>query len=477
MNERATYALRYLGGTRKINAIKLVRELTSLGLAAAKAIVDAQQVFATGLELERARELVARFEVEADSQLAMIAEATYSIGFDPHHRARASQALVRLRCHGLELGWARGRIGEWTHERGQTFTDLAQRDRAIAAEHARWAARGLAIAEHELEVVAATSARAPVLEQAIRDADDPRDAMQVHADWLQREGDPRGLVAALDLARAQAVSADARDRLDRAFEAALVEHHAHLFGPLGPVHLTGLQWMGGLVIGLDVAADTSAEPPHTGMERLAALLGLPICACLRALRVRPRVDDHTTVLGSCDAALLGGVRELDHGWFHRKPDGFDWSRMPNLERVELVGEISSPFRLAKLRELTMTMWTPELTVEALRHSLLPRLRRLTLIFHGDEEFGPPPLAQLLALPLITSLETLTLRQLDDELWPSELARALVDAAKLRPLARVDVSALAFTAAAYKLLVDAHTCVPNLVLGPAATLERQNRPSG
>ncbi|KIG15799.1 hypothetical protein DB30_05217 [Enhygromyxa salina] len=64
--------------------------------------------------------------------------------------------------------------------------------------------------------------------------------------------------------------------MDRAFEAALAEHHAHLFGPLREAHLTRVEWLGGLVFSLDVATDASTEPAHEAMEWLTALLGLVI---------------------------------------------------------------------------------------------------------------------------------------------------------------------------------------------------------
>ena len=54
--------MRYLSGDRKINAIKLVRELTRCGLKEAKDLVEQQGVVARDLSMAEARSIAARFE-------------------------------------------------------------------------------------------------------------------------------------------------------------------------------------------------------------------------------------------------------------------------------------------------------------------------------------------------------------------------------------------------------------------------------
>lgn len=465
MERRATYALRYLAGDRKIHAIKLVRELTELGLEASKDIVDDQQVFLDGLDQARALEIVARFE-EFGSQVAMIAEARHWYGFDPQHPARGDQPLIRLRAHGPSLAWERGRIGAWTHEREQAFDDLEALDHALERELARWAEQGLESSERELDIVQRSSAREPTLEAAIRVAEAPDEAMRVYADWLQRQGDPRGLVAALDLARSEAESTPTRERLDQAFAATLLEHHAHLFGPLVEQELGGLRWSGGHVIELELAHQRFPDSPRSDLERLELLLGLPICACLRSLKIRARIGEGSA-FETYEPTLLAGLRELVLDSVRASVTGLlDDSRLPRLERLELSGVRFSPLRLSKLQTLALTLWSYEWILDELRASSLPRLRTLALHFFGDDDFGWPPLEQLLALPLVASLDTLTLRDLGDEPWPIELAQTLIDATNLRGVGRIDLSAIAFSDAAYAALVEAQPRLPNFVLGPS-----------
>jgi ribosomal protein L7/L12 len=57
----AGWAVRYHSGPNKIEAIKLTRELTGVGLKEAKDIVELQGVIIEGLARERAEDIVARF--------------------------------------------------------------------------------------------------------------------------------------------------------------------------------------------------------------------------------------------------------------------------------------------------------------------------------------------------------------------------------------------------------------------------------
>jgi hypothetical protein len=480
MSEGPTHALRYLGGgTKKISAIKLVRELTHVGLAEAKSIVEMQQVFARGLDLATATAIVERFARETESRVAILEEAEYRYAFDPHHPLRGDQPLVRLRWHGSKLGWERGQIGEWSREREATFESTQARERAVADELVDWAGKGLESTELELDIVRRTSAREPRLEQAIREADPPDEAMAVHADWLQRQGDPRGLVAALDLARARAEQRGALDeaaRLDRAFVDALAEHRAHLFGPLAEYErVATLTWHGGLVTRIEIGrtfamqSDTTREPWRFGdLELATSLLELPICACLRSLRVRSAGAGSQEFAGrlmQADPALLAGLRELA---LESLFEGFlDCSRMPRLERLELVGGVITPIDLPNLRELVLTMWRPDATAAALRESTLPNLRELqlhydALAFHGGWPEVPisSVFAELLALPLVASLDTLVLRN-DGENWPRWVAQAILDAAERHPGVTFDVARSEYEEDGLALLLAARERRPNL----------------
>lgn len=479
MHEQPTYALRYLGGgDRKIAAIKLMRELTKLGLAQAKNIVDQQQIFAEGLDHASATAIVDRFQHETGDRVAILDESKHRHAFDPRHPLRGDQPMIRLRWHGPALDWERGRIGEWTRERGARFESAEACEQAIADECAGWAARGLESAERELDIVRRTSAREPQLEQAIREIEQPDEAMAVHADWLQRQGDPRGIVAALDLARARAQQTSERERLNQAFVDALTEHRSHLFGPLyEATKVVRLDWRGGLVFGITIDQTTLTGPdvrewpwPFGDLELVEGLLALPICACLRSLRVSSvgaGGPAFATKLTRSDPALLSGLRELVLT-SHYQFEGFvDWSRMPRLERLELVVGAMTPINLPNLRELDLTLWRPETAAEAMRESSLPSLRTLALRFDAEAFHGGWPedpiagtLTELLALPVVASLTTLVLDNVAEP-WPRWVAQILVDAPALRTIASVDLRDVAFETDARALLMASRDRLPNL----------------
>ncbi|MFV8753539.1 ribosomal protein L7/L12 [Nannocystaceae bacterium ST9] len=464
-----TYSLRYLGGNQKIAAIKLMRELTGRGLKECKDIVEQQWVFAQGLDEAAARAIVERFEREAGSAVGLVEEDELRHAFDPRHPRRGDQPIERLRWHGLRLAWERREADEWIREREVEFVEIDERDRAIADELEAWAARGLESSARELDVALRCSAREPALEQAIRVGDPPDEAMEVHADWLQRQGDPRGLIAALDLARARASEPGERERLDRAFHEALVEHRRHLFGPHAEtLDMLRLDWSGGLVqrLGFDPRLSAGRTWRHGTREWIAGLLELPIVACLRALELGRGITDRETLeaIMAADPDLLAGLRELE-SFVHATAELFTAERLPRLERLRMVcANESSSLRLPRLRELDLTAWRPDLATELLRESELPGLRVFELRLDDDvfEHAPVDALAALLGLPIVASLDRFALfsdafgrhvGRLGEGDWPGEVARVLIDSRTLQSVASVDLRGVAFEPDAHALLVE------------------------
>ncbi len=473
MTETATYGLRYLSGERKINAIKLVRELTRRGLAECKSIVDQQLEFARGLEREAAEAIVARFVSEAGSEIELIEEAEHIYAFDLRHPQRGDQPLVRLRWHGLTLAWERGRLDEWTGEREDSFADAAARDRAIAEQRGRWVEQGLETVTNELDLVRRTSARELGFEQAIRETGWQEDAAIVYADWLQRQGDPRGIVAALDLARAR--HPNQREQLDRALVEALEQHRSHLFGPLRGIEASvRLQWWAGHVIRIDLDEYIAGHRywRSGNLEALAQLLGLPICACLRSLLINSDVigdPGFVSVLAGADPLLLAGLRELALSSRYVVDTFDEWERMPALERLELLCGPGRSIRLPALRELKLEISEPDAVTETLQTSELPRLRELNLhldnpMFRGPlrEQWSPDVLTELLDLPEIARLHTLVLSH-RGERWSREIVEALLAARGLRTVERVDLRGLTVDADALERLLEEQSERPNLLL--------------
>jgi hypothetical protein len=474
-----TWALRFLvaGDRQTIPAMKLICELTGNNLGMARAAVQHQLVFAEGLDHAAAMAIVDRFARETQSTVELIEPAEYRYAFDPRHPLRGDQPLLRLRRLGPTLAWEQGRIGEWTRERDAGFDSADACEQAIANECGDWAALGLEQAEREIEIVRRTSARELLLEQAIREADDPDEPMAIHADWLQRQGDPRGVVAALDLARAHAESPQERARLDQAFAEALTQHRAHLFGRLhGVLDPAWLTWRGGMVLGASIHRLERVDPdrprPFGDLEIVEDLLALPICACLRSLHVNSVLAGPTLTrkLMASDPALLAGLRELAVLSTYAFEGFRDWSLLPRLERLELILHEMAPMDLPRLRELDMTVsWYPQLGVSALREAKLPSLRNLKLSLDANawarvstEPLTPGMFEELLALPILASLETLAWRSIDEP-WRSSAVQNLIDAPALRGIGRVDLREVEFESDARAQLFATRARLPNFVI--------------
>lgn len=454
-DETPTYALRYLDGPNKIASIKLIRELTGFGLAESKDAVEAQQVFLSAVSEPEAEAVIERFAREAGATLARIELAEHRYAFEPDHARRGDQALVRLRWSGATLAWERGRLGEWTRERVERFDSVEARDAAITRVSASWVASGLSLADTEVEIVRRCSARDRHLEQTIRTSDS-LDPARVYADWLQRQGDPRGLLMALDLARGESPD---NPELAQAFEDVLTEYRSHLFGPLGdPRASVTLTWRAGQVeaIELDELSPTRT-PWRTGdLELLEQLLGLPICGSLRSLRTNSsltRKPSFDRMLLAAEPELLAGLRELALTPRYRTDELTDWSALVGLERLELSCSRLPPLRLPNLTELVLRPWHLDPAIVGLRDSELPRLRTLALDLEHLQ--GPEPIEALLSLGLIAKLDTfrlLGLDQRDGTRWlPDWFADAVLDTPTLRDVAEVDLRGASMSPAAIERL--------------------------
>src|SRR5690606_32306837 len=175
----------------------------------------------------------------------------------------------------------------------QQGADIHELLAAIDAQRGRWAAAGWIEAGDEIEIIQRFSARDDALEAEVRAADGEalRRAAAVYADWLQGQGDARGLVAALALALDQAGDASQRERQAAALDAALDEHEAHLFGPArGLREHVRLHFAGPFVDSLELPIEPLSDTVECG-EWLELLLRLPISTALRSLTLGDRLTE------------------------------------------------------------------------------------------------------------------------------------------------------------------------------------------
>lgn len=491
----STVALRHVDGPRKLDAIRLVHELTGAGLKECKDVVDCGQIFLRGIEPERAREIAERFEA-VESQIELIDEPGFRYAYDPEHPLRGDQPVERLRWTRTELALERGRAGEWRSVEKVVLGSAEAVLTKAAQQCATWREQGLALASDGIELLRSVSAREPRLEAEIRAAADPRAAIEVYADWLQSVGDPRGVLAMTGLAIEHESDPEQRSRLSASFDELLVRHRAHLFGPVAlALARFELGWCGGLVERISFVAERveaalglnwpesahELEPASLrssvrrleALGSLASLLALPICSCIRALRsysTSARAEELEQVLDGCDHEQLAGLREL---WL--EGDGFDrsfsrWDLLAGLERLSLVCRSDmQPLSLARLRELSLTgRQCPEVLTKVVAQSWLPSLEALTLTFdsahlYRSGEPEPQHLAELLHAPSLASLRSLSLRGNSQRLIGPWLVETLLAAPALARLELLDLHELPLDPEAIEGLERARARLPPLRL--------------
>jgi hypothetical protein len=387
--------------------------------------------------------------------------------FDPQHPLRGGQAFERLRWRNLDMAWDRGNSGGWTCEREQSFATEAERERAFELTQESWGERGLVECERVIDVAIQCSARETRLEQEIRASESPEAALEVYADWLQREGDPRGIIAALDLARQRASEPNERERLEHAFQAALVEHGLHTFGPYAEhLELMQLEWSGGMVFGLsfDERELPKAESDDPDRRDVHELLQLPIFACLRTLRL-PYGLNAWKDFSQPNLEQLSDLRVLDcpgAGTFLAR------GTFPRLEQLVMPIGMREAVRLPTLRRLALeAISNLRHAAEILRQSELPSLEELTLSAHTfprphDRAPMSGQLIEFLELPLMTQLRRFMLinQHPDDMPWSRDFAEVLLQATSLRTLPRVELRAADFDADTRTWLLEQTRARPN-----------------
>ncbi len=282
------------------------------------------------------------------------------------------------------------------------------------------------------------------LAAVIADAPDDLAARQVFADWLQQAGDPRGELAAIQLALARNPS----DELRRRETSFLRRYRTYLYGPLGELGDGRVHFRSGFVdeLSLDSTwlAGMLAHPSLRFLRSLtltnitdASIVATPLPVTVTELRLyadsapelrldsamHPKLQHlgvahfETTVV---DLAVAMSVRALELTYTKVAVSGTTWARaFPALESLVLgVAELDDP--------------------RALCVAPPPSLRSLKL-------FGEPIvrwLAVLLDSPLLAQLRVLDLRSVRSaEAAPLLLAHA----AQLRHLEQLDVRGTNFGA--------------------------------
>jgi uncharacterized protein (TIGR02996 family) len=247
----------------------------------------------------------------------------------------------------------------------------------------------------------------PELAQLVDEAPDAdTSAVQVYADWLQAQGDPRGELAAIQLRRE---AEPKRKDLQKAEQSLLGRGAERWLGKLASYQdLLQLSWHAGFLYAARIANTFERSRLHDGGKppaNVEAVLGLlldePSARFLRELTVgivttvgvlKLEYSDYDGVARVLGERYLPSLRSLFLGDFHSKETELNWSIIRDLQPVYAA---LPNLRSLKLRAGGMYLGS----------IVLPRLERFEVITGGLDRWA----AQSIALATWPSLRALSIQ--------------------------------------------------------------------
>ncbi|HET7504818.1 MAG TPA: TIGR02996 domain-containing protein [Kofleriaceae bacterium] len=352
---------------------------------------------------------------------------------------------------GTTLAVTSGKIGS----KGKTTTRSFASAGAAVAQHdelvlARLRA-GYRLIEHAeaVEPPPAPDAAAAALEASlIADSTDTA-AYEVYGDWLQRQGDPRGELIALQIARAAELARGPRPRstIQTAIGRHVERHAAALLGPLAAFVSDVRDLASGPFVwrfGFIHRVTLESRPAGDLADTLAQVLRHPSGRFVRELVIRAneideahRVVDVLSALAPptvCELELVVRAEPLELGPL--------WPRLARLRRIAVVarGFDVGAVRLPDAERARFA--TARLTSAAMRAIAVapwPALQRLELRFGGRHEPGGTVLEDLEPLLVRTDLPALTHLKLRGCAYAGEALGVLAGTPLARQLVVIDLS--------------------------------------
>jgi len=372
-----------------------------------------------------------------------------------------------------------GRIGTDGQAKTKEFADAAKAEADYKKMIASKVKKGYALAASSAAASSSTApptvASNPEMEAALIENPDDSESWAVYADWLQAQGDPRGELAAVQLALAEAPS----DKALTAREAALLSEHGTLF--LSPeiserlasqeksrpssdtkwrldtweYEQTKVEWHAGFFRSLRLSTGhVSKYSPHL-KELAAAALGHTSARFIRELVIGTMTAEYeyeevVAILSKSDLRCLSSLHVADFrngddtelSWAVLGDLSALWTAAPNLEKLIIQGgrfELGD-FSLPKLRSLEIE--TGGLSVDSIQSlvsATWPALTKLEIYF-GDENYGAggtveaiAPLLEGTNFPKVTDLGLMNAEFADD------LCSALPKSRIAKQIERLDLS--------------------------------------
>jgi len=284
----------------------------------------------------------------------------------------------------------------------------------------------------------------PQLEQEVRHHRDQPEPARVYADWLEEQGDPRGVFAALS----------ANGRQD---ELAWFLRHdsAALWGELAG-HAEAqwdLVWAHGFLDELRISAPTYTQR-NSSSEVMSKVLALPVCRLLRVVGYADpgdtdRTDTFDAVARSFVAPSLRGLevnapsgRENDMSMLGYGTLSTAWAALPALERLRVRG--GGPGQLGRVSHDVLTHFIRESgglreeELEAIVTAHWPRLQHLE-VWTGMAEYGATFAPEHLERLLTNTPATLTSLGVVNCEVVADCVSVLGAAKRTRQLRRLDLS--------------------------------------
>jgi len=311
------------------------------------------------------------------------------------------------------------------------------------------------------------SASAPELEAAILQDPDSVEAYLVYGDWLQRQGDPRGRLIALQHAAMEARGEEA-EQLQEEVSAFIEEHQDALLGSLvEAMDAAGLEddlqveWRLGFIRSARVGRkDSYSERDIAALVK--ELLAHPSARFIQELTIGmvsfDGINAYEGVLAGLTEVLtrLGGsktLRRLFIGDFEYPGDKEIsashladvsplYTLLPNLRALRLRGACAElgDIDLPELREFTLeTGGLPRAAVESITTAKWPKLERLEVWFGGDHPGQERRVEELQPILEGRGLPNLKALGLCNAEFTDALCRVLPGAKVLPRLERLDLS--------------------------------------
>jgi uncharacterized protein (TIGR02996 family) len=316
-------------------------------------------------------------------------------------------------------------------------------------------------------------ARNPALEKAIEEDPENPDSYLVFADWLQGQGDPRGELMALGIAKKDKAVKKLLEANADYFLGPLAEHQQTYDSQGGPA----FTWLHGYIFGVRLAHDHYAMPyAHGGKHKdkevslakiLEQLLKHPSGRYIVSLTMNYNNDPNEDTLDDLIAILAKSapktIRRIKIGddvdqisWYNVGNLGKLWKAVPHLRQLD-VHAGSFTLGTIELPELTKAVFETgglsKASAKSIANAKWPNIEHLDVWFGDDNYGGDASVKDIQPLLDRTDLKKLRYLGLRNAEFTDRLVEVLPKTKIIKQLTTLDLSMGVLTDEGAKLLVQ------------------------